>query len=384
MSASPAVVAAWFPDPADPARLRWWDGAAWTEHVHPPQPALTAVAADASPVARFSAVLRDDAAWVVWPDRCVVADPHDVPRSARPGARRWPSGLLVFFIVSFVGPFAGVLTRSVPLTLLVVLAVVAEATRRSRRWDGLLADDYVAQWCAERGLEQTGHPMELYSDRGPVPGAAFAEAVAPLEALRPGVRATTCVGAVGAPWRAASGATIVEFLLERPQKGRSGGPDQEFTAVCVPLPEEVARRLPGVAIDLGGRVRREVAEVALGHGSWEVVSLEQAERVSGVEVSVPPETDRLAVVELIDPAFLERLSVHAARLTGNEAQVGVLVKDGVLVTWSLGSLLTDTAARRLARARGQQHAIASEPEVRLEELVELARDAHRRTYAEWR
>jgi len=28
--------AGWYPDPSDPARQRWWDGNAWTEHVHPP------------------------------------------------------------------------------------------------------------------------------------------------------------------------------------------------------------------------------------------------------------------------------------------------------------------------------------------------------------
>lgn len=36
----------WFADPQDPSRLRWWDGARWTEHTHPlptaqqPDPAL--------------------------------------------------------------------------------------------------------------------------------------------------------------------------------------------------------------------------------------------------------------------------------------------------------------------------------------------------------
>jgi hypothetical protein len=31
----------WYPDNLDPARLRWWDGAQWTEHVHPPVDAVT-------------------------------------------------------------------------------------------------------------------------------------------------------------------------------------------------------------------------------------------------------------------------------------------------------------------------------------------------------
>jgi hypothetical protein len=30
-------VAGWYADPATPSRLRWWDGAMWTAHVHPPE-----------------------------------------------------------------------------------------------------------------------------------------------------------------------------------------------------------------------------------------------------------------------------------------------------------------------------------------------------------
>lgn len=37
-SAAPA--AGWFADPHDPSRLRWWDGVAWTKHVHPPAPPI--------------------------------------------------------------------------------------------------------------------------------------------------------------------------------------------------------------------------------------------------------------------------------------------------------------------------------------------------------
>ena len=32
------VPAGWYPDPANPAAVRWWDGGRWTEHVHPVQP----------------------------------------------------------------------------------------------------------------------------------------------------------------------------------------------------------------------------------------------------------------------------------------------------------------------------------------------------------
>ncbi|MCW2927231.1 MAG: Scramblase family protein [Thermoleophilia bacterium] len=33
-----APAASWFPDPSDPAQLRWWDGVQWTAHVHPVAP----------------------------------------------------------------------------------------------------------------------------------------------------------------------------------------------------------------------------------------------------------------------------------------------------------------------------------------------------------
>lgn len=42
--------AGWFPDPEDAAQLRYWDGAAWTDHRHPADPAAAA-AATAVPVA---------------------------------------------------------------------------------------------------------------------------------------------------------------------------------------------------------------------------------------------------------------------------------------------------------------------------------------------
>ncbi len=40
----------WYPDPQDPARVRWWDGE-WTEHVRDPQQASVATLAPAAPYA---------------------------------------------------------------------------------------------------------------------------------------------------------------------------------------------------------------------------------------------------------------------------------------------------------------------------------------------
>jgi hypothetical protein len=48
-----ALPAAWYPDPDDATRVRWWDGAAWTNHTNelpPPPGARTAVQQPTAPV----------------------------------------------------------------------------------------------------------------------------------------------------------------------------------------------------------------------------------------------------------------------------------------------------------------------------------------------
>lgn len=48
--------AGWYPDPADPSRTRWWDGAQWTENVSGGQPAAPAYpAAPSTPAVTGSA-----------------------------------------------------------------------------------------------------------------------------------------------------------------------------------------------------------------------------------------------------------------------------------------------------------------------------------------
>ena len=47
MSETPNIPAAWYDDPTDPARLRYWDGTAWTENYAPKPGAPTAAPAPA-------------------------------------------------------------------------------------------------------------------------------------------------------------------------------------------------------------------------------------------------------------------------------------------------------------------------------------------------
>lgn len=42
-----SVPAGWYSDPAGSGQLRWWDGAAWTEHMHPGRDVPTAVSGTA-------------------------------------------------------------------------------------------------------------------------------------------------------------------------------------------------------------------------------------------------------------------------------------------------------------------------------------------------
>jgi hypothetical protein len=55
--------AGWYPDPRDPRRIRWWDGAAWTEHTAP-QPEGSGPYPSAAPEQPYAAVVAEPA-----PDR---------------------------------------------------------------------------------------------------------------------------------------------------------------------------------------------------------------------------------------------------------------------------------------------------------------------------
>jgi len=78
--------AGWYPDPASPENVRWWDGAAWTQHVQP-NPQLAPTAPTAAPVvaevpATATTQVLDPAADV----DSVVTGGDIVPQSAGAGS----------------------------------------------------------------------------------------------------------------------------------------------------------------------------------------------------------------------------------------------------------------------------------------------------------
>lgn len=88
---SPAVAAGWYPDPYAPEKLRWWDGTAWTEHVHDPAPTSTP-----DPVMEPSRPAMPEP---------VVAEPT-IPASARRSVQRPASRPWLRWTIAAVGALA--------------------------------------------------------------------------------------------------------------------------------------------------------------------------------------------------------------------------------------------------------------------------------------
>jgi Protein of unknown function (DUF2510) len=87
------VPAGWHVDPADPAKLRWWDGAAWTSHVADPPPVVIVPTPPAmlNPV---NAQLQRETAYVPFTHNWVQEGAAQVGPTG--SAQTFPVWLLVF------------------------------------------------------------------------------------------------------------------------------------------------------------------------------------------------------------------------------------------------------------------------------------------------
>lgn len=87
------VPAGWHVDPADPSKLRWWDGAAWTSHVADPPPVVIVPTPPAmlNPV---NAQLQREAAYVPFTRNWVQEGAAQVGPTG--SAQTFPVWLLVF------------------------------------------------------------------------------------------------------------------------------------------------------------------------------------------------------------------------------------------------------------------------------------------------
>jgi hypothetical protein len=98
--------AGWFPDPEDAANLRYWDGAAWTDHRHPVDPAGAPVAptVDGTPAAAA-------APQFAYTPTAAAAPGYAGPYGAAPAYGAPPQNVLalVGLILAIVGAVLGLL-----------------------------------------------------------------------------------------------------------------------------------------------------------------------------------------------------------------------------------------------------------------------------------
>ena len=342
MTASPLPAAGWFADPHDAARLRWWDGSAWTEHVHPPATQPSAAAStpiEASSQATALQVARDDAQWSIWPIR----------RTIDPIAPTVVEGRLARVL------------RSVG----VVLA-------NGKRTHAELVD-----WSSERGMQltggfdhagrATGSPELVEQDLQPLRSAGLSGSIGAAVVLD------------GTPWRAAPDSRIAQFDVI---DDRDRGSKAAITAIVVPLNPDVARRYAGWSVELGGRLRRSLGRMLFDRSAWSEVAFEQDSEQMQATVRCAPGQDQVALFELFEPTFLERLNAMADALP--LGLTGAVVAHGRLVSWTSQAALHNVAIARDVGAEqiasnSMLHGLSRDIDV----LAQLGADMHRQVVRTW-
>ncbi|HEY4269838.1 MAG TPA: DUF2510 domain-containing protein [Galbitalea sp.] len=96
-AAPPSTPSGWFTDPADAARLRWWNGTNWTEHVQVPPPQPTAGEIASAHAAAAAAQQRSvEAAYVPFTHNWGAEQDAAVSANARRSAQTLPAWFLAF------------------------------------------------------------------------------------------------------------------------------------------------------------------------------------------------------------------------------------------------------------------------------------------------
>jgi hypothetical protein len=131
--------AQWYPDPANPALMRWWDGTAWTEHTHP-------VAAP-SPVRR-SVNGQDvvEAGWIAsgWvPTACTAHQrPARVARKVSFISRT--SGWVYLALLAGLLPFLIIVYATRRTVVALAWPLCDECVAHRRRWLGVMVGALIA------------------------------------------------------------------------------------------------------------------------------------------------------------------------------------------------------------------------------------------------
>lgn len=193
----------------------------------------------------------------------------------------------------------------------------------------------------------------------------------------------------GRLWSAAGSSGSIALYKEvmtattRPAGGGTRGAGRTVpcaTTISEPLSAEVAARYTGVLVRTtlphvvaGSKLARPVPM------GWNCRDFGAAVASQAYDVHVDRRQDDIALFELFDPVFIERL---AATLTGLGLSAFVLVRQGKLEVTAYAGLLCGMMSQPgvvTSAASGSQGTLAPA----LDTLVTVARDIHRRIEQDW-
>lgn len=382
MSAVPA--AAWFPDPTGAAELRWWDGSGWTEHVHgappapqpqqpppPPQPSPP----DGEPGSQQ--VLRDDARWLPWPDAPPGADwsARPVSDEQRAAASRATKRFIAISAAVLLAFFSGSALLAIGAFLAVVVLFLVAAARQAPA-----VEQAIVEWSALRGLRFVGGAIAGTALRAPIEAERIIGVTRALDVIGHEPRRRECAQVEGRIWRAAPGTCRITQVNDT----NRGDDDRSctFLVVEVPLEQATAARYPALLLTARHWPRGlGMLSLARVDRAWRPMEHEASARSDEVLVHLGPGQGQLAAMELLDPAFLERLRAwFAAR--GSETWIVLLDGSMFVVSTDDRSLWKAACAHGMRRGTLTANPNATD-DLDLHRELESIGEVYRRVFAEY-